>query len=254
MRTFARLPVQAAPLGALVFGLLAACDPAAPIPTCGSGEAIAYDDGGQPVCRRLADLTRLALPACKDGESLTVEGTSVLCTPSVDVADPAAVTGPLQAIEQAVAQADAERTENLPQRGALFVGLTPQTTNGAMSANGFFGARASHELCAIHYGESAYMCTAYTLHLSASLGLLTAASLPRAWVYFPAWNTSATITGPANTGRDDNCRDFTYPTTSYGYRGVNVQWGALPTGPSGLLLPSGNDAYCTNSLPVACCR
>lgn len=260
MRTFNRLPVPVAPLCALALlcgpGLLPACDPAAPaaLPTCGSGEAVAYDDGGQPVCRRLAELTSLALPACADGEALTIEGTSVRCTPSVGVSDVPALVRQLQQIEQAVAQANAERTDDLPKRGALFVGVSPQKTHGAMYMNGRTGTAGGAELCAVAYGSGAYMCTAYTLHLSASLGLFTAAALPRAWVFFPAWNTATTINGRANTGRDDTCRDYTYPLSTSGYRGAVAEWGALPTGPSGLLLPGGNDANCTSTLPVACCR
>lgn len=246
----------------LTFVILGAgCDPAvsAEVPVCKDGAALGFDDSGAPVCQGLGQAGDAApLPVCTPNEALTIEAGAVRCVPRTDAASLMQIHDQLNALMDLLSKASSALDSGTPSPTATFVGLPPTWTAGRItSANSTqFGLYAAAESCSAQFGEGSHLCSPYELHLSAALGIFKpGTNVSKSWVYFPAWNRlPQDAAEDREAGLGDTCAGYTIHNSIPGYRGVLMEWLPLQTGATGFVFHSGNDANCTGSFPMACCR
>lgn len=244
----------------LFVGLLlssVSCDPQKDaIPACSAGAYVGFYEDGSPACQHFDPGATAPVPVCSYDEALLADGERVRCAPRTDATDLKAVDTQLKELESqlSVLQGMLDAPENLTS--PVYVGLTATKTTGAMTANGYTGLQAGAELCAAVYGTGSHICTPYELARSASGRILKdGAPIGRAWIYFPAWNETATLVAKGRSlGSGDTCDGYTMQQGSPGFRGVQMEWTTLSTGPTGFVFHGGNDASCVTQAPIACCR
>lgn len=130
--------------------------------------------------------------------------------------------------------------------------------NGAITGgNGITGIAGAANLCAgvQGCGAGAHMCTVYELYESVAAGTVTAAmNISQSWVHMSSWQWNGG--NAANTGLNDNCGDWTYPTGDRAWYGTTVEWKAAITGPKALHFAGASSTAgisCASRFPIACC-
>ena len=141
--------------------------------------------------------------------------------------------------------------------GGKYVGVTKASTSGRIShANSDIGLASAAAYCNDDYGTGAHMCTNYELYSTVASGAVNARDvIPKAWVYFPAWQTP--MAGPQQplAGMADNCASYTYPTADRRWTGTAVEWKVNHQGDaSAFWWHGGAEAPCNGQLPIACCK
>ncbi len=170
------------------------------------------------------------LPTCKAGQMVTSDGTTLTCV-------------------------------NVPTKKSLFVGVTTATTNGRItSAGALTGLPAAAAICSAQFGAGAHMCVSEELANSVVDGTLlnAATTVPKAWMYFTAWQNSA-LSGQVDPleGLADNCGGFTYQTADRRWSGTAMRWDASSANPTDRMLhfvTGPGNIQCNNTLPIACCQ
>lgn len=229
------------------------------LPSCTWGQAVSFDESGAAVCVSLgAEGSQAPLPDCTQDEALVIDTLGVHCGLRSNLSGLSTILSSLNELDRLSSEITRLLGPLSPAARLFgtFVGLTTLTTRGRVADGvGNFGVGAAASACAAEYGFGSQLCTPYALHRSASLGLFRDRSLPRAWVYFPAWNyVSRLINTDRERGLGDTCNGFIYDTSADGYRGVTMQWGMLSSGSPGFTFLSGDSARCYEFLPLACCR
>ena len=129
-------------------------------------------------------------------------------------------------------------------KSAVFIGVTPTTTNGKfVHKTAPTGLPAAAALCSDAYGPGAHMCTVQEIYASSQGSILAASkTVPKSWI-MPS----------ATAGLADNCGSYTSSTGERQWTGTAFQWDVLPTGFRGPRFLGGADAACSTMLPIACC-
>ncbi|MSP61513.1 MAG: hypothetical protein EXR72_14475 [Myxococcales bacterium] len=201
----------------------------------------------------------LMVPACGPGRCLTGENNGTLSCIDVTmtnqtvinlVNDVTALTNKLNALQKQV--------DNLGKgKAATYVGVTPDDTNGRIiHANVDVGIASATAYCVDKYGAGAHMCTTYEMYMTVASGIANAnMTIPKSWVYAPAWQNPLQGSQQPLGGHGDNCASYTYPTSDRKWSGVAVEWNMNPQkDASALWWQGGTNALCNQKLPIACCK
>lgn len=241
------------------------------IPLCsGPDQVLSTNSVGQLICKPLPP-GAAALPDCKKySQSLTSDGSKVFCTNRNNEAQ--GTRDALDKLEQSEILIK-EYTTKLNSLGGPS-GPAPRATycgqyapggvnnpNGAItdSATGVTGVLAAATLCRKVTGcnaQSAKMCTVYDMYHSVATGVVTSAmNIGQAWVFMASWGFNGGNSG--NTGLNDNCGGYTYPTGDRSWYGTTVEWKAAITGPKALHFAGASSSAgvsCAARFPIACCN
>lgn len=213
-----------------------------PVPACGQGKCLTGDNAGQLSCIDVAATNTTIVQLQNDLTSLTNRVT---------------------ALEKALNGASVG--------GAKFAGVTMKMTTGRIEAPGADpGIASAASFCAAEFGQGAHMCTVAEMYTSVVSGKLTSKdTVPRSWVYAPAWQTPTVVQSPPApaAGLGDNCAGYTYESSHLGFSGVAVEWSQTPNPlinnvkanvlrwHGGQVQPNkAPGAACNQTLPIACCK
>ena len=246
------------------------------IPLCsGPDQVLSTNKDGQLICKALPP-GAAALPDCrKYSEALTADGVKVFCTNrNAETAASKTALERLEDSENLIKQYQ-EKINMLggpsgPAPRAVWCGqyaapVAANNPNGAISDNGVTGVLAAATLCRkvpTCNAQTAKMCTVYDMYHSVATGVLTSAmTVSQSWVHMNSWQHNGGTS--INTGLNDNCGGWTYPTMHLGWYGTTVEWkNAAVTNQRALHFASGNTnpaggaltPTCDRRFPIACCN
>jgi hypothetical protein len=249
-----------------------------PIPTCtgsqvltgdgknlkcvepGSTNNNGNDAGNQPTPDMAGQNNQLHVPACGDGRCLTGENDGTLMCVDITTTNQTLIQliNDVTTLKNQVNSLQKE-VDMISGGGgvASWVGNSTATTVGRIvHANADVGLASAAATCADDFGAGAHMCTVYEMYGSVANGKITSkTTVPKAWVYFPSWQSP--IASPQNPlgGNSDNCSSYTYPTNDRHWAGIAVEWRMNFQGDaSGFWWHGGTEALCNGALPIACCK
>lgn len=255
-------PVALAALGALAGGCGSdATGGTITIPDCkGANRALSTDKNGQLICKDLPAGAYI-LPKClPDVEALTSDGKGLTCT-NRRVADAALTKAQtdLTFVEDKLNDYGTRIKTLLTKPGAVatYVGVTQNTVNGKIAKAGKDVGIASAAAYCNDAFTGSHMCTVNEMYYSFAYEVLKKGkTVPKSWIYFPAWNTPLAGAMTPLEGQGDNCGQYTTADPALNWSGSAVEYNAtnLSSGQLGMRFHGGPNAACDQLLPIACCR
>lgn len=237
------------------------------LPTCSDTQYLTYAGGGLS-CREVVG-AMLNVPDCnKTGQLLTyTKGSEIgvyTCTDkgteSLDAADITLINDTYTKLESFKTTINT-LMPGMKGSAAKYCGqYNPggvNNPNGAITGgNGVTGIAGAANLCVSvpTCGAGARMCTVYDMYNSVVFGAVPA-TIGESWVHMSAWRWNGG--NAANTGLNDNCGDWTYPTGDRAWYGTTVEWKPAVSGAKALHFNGTSNTAgksCAARFPIACCK